>query len=386
MLTLLSLARSVPAQVVNPQIKYVSVAPSGVCAATGIDLLTPNGTLYTCASGTWTAVGSSSGVTSISAGTGISVNAATGAVTVTNSAPGASPAGSARCAQVYTTSATFGSACDGSTVLIGAQSAAAGGGSINGGWGSVAVDFEQQITSGLDNEAIGFNVAVLGVPSGDDNFLDATYIVAKTTADAHTWGGFVGGYRTITHQGTGTMDDMVGEYSQLRNTSTAVVTNAYNYWSRIQNTGGGTVTNGFLYYGVDLGGIATNPYYSWFDSRGVGRCKEDNHLDSVGQTICVVYNPQFTKYTPGAADYERIIYGQWSANVAQIGPEAGGTGTLRRFQALGKSFQMPTGSSDPTCSAAGDIGNTWVDTTSGVTTHIKFCVEVASTPTWVSVI
>lgn len=45
------------AQVNNPQILYVSVAPSGACSATGIDLLTPNGTLYTCQSGTWGTVG-----------------------------------------------------------------------------------------------------------------------------------------------------------------------------------------------------------------------------------------------------------------------------------------------------------------------------------------
>lgn len=48
------------------------------------------------------------GVTSITAGTGISVNAATGAVTVTNSAPGASPAGSARDVQVNAGGGLFG--------------------------------------------------------------------------------------------------------------------------------------------------------------------------------------------------------------------------------------------------------------------------------------
>lgn len=51
--------------------------------------------------------GGGGGVTSIAAGTGISVDHATGAVTVTNTAPGASPAGSPGCVQLYGTSTTF---------------------------------------------------------------------------------------------------------------------------------------------------------------------------------------------------------------------------------------------------------------------------------------
>lgn len=49
-------------------------------------------------------------------------------------------------------------------------------------------------------------------------------------------------------------------------------------------------------------------------------------------------------------------------------------------------FQVGARSDDPTCAATEDLGKIWTDSTSGVTTHIKFCVEVASTPTWVSVI
>lgn len=48
--------------------------------------------------------------------------------------------------------------------------------------------------------------------------------------------------------------------------------------------------------------------------------------------------------------------------------------------------QVSARSSDPTCAAGDDLGKIWTDSTSGVTTHIKFCVNVASTPTWVSVI
>lgn len=49
------------------------------------------------------------------------------------------------------------------------------------------------------------------------------------------------------------------------------------------------------------------------------------------------------------------------------------------------SFRLDPGTVDPTCSA-GHIGSFWIDSTSAVTTHLKVCVEVVSTPTWVSVI
>ncbi len=61
LLPLVLLACAASSQVVNRQIAYVTVAPSGSCSATGIDLLTPNGTLYTCQSGTWGAVSGGGG-------------------------------------------------------------------------------------------------------------------------------------------------------------------------------------------------------------------------------------------------------------------------------------------------------------------------------------
>jgi hypothetical protein len=52
--------------------------------------------------------------------------------------------------------------------------------------------------------------------------------------------------------------------------------------------------------------------------------------------------------------------------------------------ASGSIPASPT-STDPTCSAAGDVGKMWVDNTSAVTTHLKVCGEVASNPAWVTV-
>jgi hypothetical protein len=75
--------------------------------------------------------------------------------------------------------------------------------------------------------------------------------------------------------------------------------------------------------------------------------KKDSTFNGVGQAIEALYNPQFTKYTPGATNYERIILGQWNTNVAEIGTEAGGTGTLRPLLLLGPEVGIGTGTSVP---------------------------------------
>lgn len=107
--------------------------------------------------------------------------------------------------------------------------------------------------------------------------------------------------------------------------------------------GGGTITSAMGLYEVDRANAAiANNYYSWFDSRGVRRVKEDSTFDSVGQAIEALYNPQFTKYTPGAVDYERIILGEWNGNIAELGAQAGGTGVLRETRIIGKDVQIPS--------------------------------------------
>lgn len=109
----------------------------------------------------------------------------------------------------------------------------------------------------------------------------------------------------------------------------------------VRISGGGSIGDSYSFYAHDLGGLTiTNPYYSWFDSRGVRRVREDNTFDSVGQSIEALYNPLFAKYTPGAVDFERVILGQWNGNVAEIGTENGGTGTLRPLRLIGSGVQV----------------------------------------------
>jgi hypothetical protein len=130
----------------------------------------------------------------------------------------------------------------------------------------------------------------------------------------------------VQNEGAGTIVNAWANYSQCINSSTSeTITNCIGNYSDIGNSG--TMTNAYHFYGKDLAGVATNGYYSWFDSRGVRRVKEDSAIDGVGQAIEALYNNQFTKYTPGAHDYERLALGEWNAsNVAEIGTENGGTG------------------------------------------------------------
>lgn len=143
-------------------------------------------------------------------------------------------------------------------------------------------------------------------------------------------GDFTGGLSAfqayVNFNGAGTLDSGFGYYlGQVK--STGVMDSFYGLWENDLGS-------------INGAGSITNPYYSWFDSRGVRRVKEDTTFDSVGQAIEALYNPQFTKYTPGAVDFERVVLGQWSGNVAQIGTEAGGTGTPRGLELIGPSVKI----------------------------------------------
>lgn len=48
-------------------------------------------------------------------------------------------------------------------------------------------------------------------------------------------------------------------------------------------------------------------------------------------------------------------------------------------------LKLKTGSSGPPCSASGDYGNIWLDTTSSVTSHLKVCSAVSSAAAFVTV-
>lgn len=126
---------------------------------------------------------------------------------------------------------------------------------------------------------------------------------------------------------------------------------------------GGSYSSYVSYYSQSLtdNGATGNLYHFWADAGsptvgGVFRIREDNTFDSVYQAIPALYNPQFAKYTPGLANYERIVE-QWNGNVAEIGTEKSGTGTLRPLRLLGSSLQFNSQNLAPSLTGTtGSIG------------------------------
>jgi hypothetical protein len=179
----------------------------------------------------------------------------------------------------------------------------------------------------------GGGTAIYGVslernPGGDN-------LIQGVEGDAYT--GFDGG------QSAG----LVGLAGADGNIKAGLLQAVYAYLPFLSN--GATASTAVEFWSDDLGQVSgvSNLYYSWFDSRGVRRVKEDSTVDGVGQAIEALYNNLFTKYTPGATNYERVILGEWNNNVAEIGTEAGGTGTLRPLLLMGSQIGIGTGTSVP---------------------------------------
>ena len=146
-----------------------------------------------------------------------------------------------------------------------------------------------------------------------------------------TAGSVYGTYTEVDNQKvvtTGT-DASYGVYSSVKRlNATGGTIKSYGFYSQIQsdNAGAGT-SSSYDFYAADHIGTTDADYFFWLDSTGVYRIKSDG--------VMAYYNPTFVpKYTPNAADYERVVQ-QWSSNVLQYGNEAGGTGTLRGVQLLG---------------------------------------------------
>jgi len=245
--------------------------------------------------------GGGGGVTSITAGTGISVNAATGAVTVTNTAPGALPIGPTGAIQFKVDASTFGGTSD-----LTRDPA-------TGNYGMFVSPFPNY----------GFFVA----PSTLSENSIGIYFSPEVTATAD------GGSPTsleidVGLAGSHNYADASNLYLYYNNGSSGTITAAYQLWiDQIRNVGGGTITTNYAIFSAQQDS-ATNNYYTWFDSQGVRRVRDDTTFNSVHQAVECLYDPQFTKYTPGAANFQRGCTGQFESGVFVITPEASGTGVL----------------------------------------------------------
>lgn len=157
-----------------------------------------------------------------------------------------------------------------------------------------------------------------------------------------TLGQLFGAYFSTQTDTSGDVAELYGAYAQ-----TAIIASdvgsAYGFYAGgpIFPSTGSLGTHYAFYTAETLESHVTNSYDFWADERGVFRIKADA-LDGATrvQAIAALYNPRVTKYTPGAANFERGVFGQWVNNVYQIGTEAGGTGTLRNIAFIGGDFEM----------------------------------------------
>ncbi len=214
--------------------------------------------------------------------------------------------------------------------------------------GSTAVRGELAIPSG---NAQNFNAGITGmafeVDAAGSGHAAGIYGAAGTVylGGPRSAGNLYGVYSTVDIWGSGDVDKVYGVAAVFQSDSTNHVTGDVYLYAAIHRMYGAGITNRIYAfwekapdlsgtvnekYGVwlpDYAGISPLSYYSWFDSRGVLRVREDNDVDpGFPQAVQALYNPRFAKYTAGAVNHERIILGQWRDDVAEIGTENGGTG------------------------------------------------------------
>lgn len=233
------------------------------------------------------------------------------------------------------------------------------GGTLWGGTSYIVSDNEETVT--VDDSADGYYAGLfqginIDFPGNSTATVYGTYTFASTASgSSHDLSWLQANEGFATHKGSGAVTNVTAYAAHAFNEGAGTVDTATLFWGFGQGGATGITT----LYGVffdSLGGTATSAYSFWSDETGVYRIKSDNTYNAVYQAIPALYNPQFTKYTPGAANYERCIPGcQWESNVAVITNEAGGTGTMRQLS-LGKAgvptMVIGTEQSDPAAPSA----------------------------------
>jgi hypothetical protein len=136
--------------------------------------------------------------------------------------------------------------------------------------------------------------------------------------------------------------EMWGFQAAMTFTNAAHADSAFSFSSKVFPFGSTWSVDVFYgYWSEDISQYSariTNPYYWWTNGPGVTRIREEG---SPKGAVYSWYNPNFTKYTPGAVNFERGVL-QWNTgDILEIGAEAGGTGTLRKVRHLGAGHIFP---------------------------------------------
>jgi hypothetical protein len=221
--------------------------------------------------------------------------------------------------------------------------------------------FEGGTVVSSDCEA-NFSAGIYGVSyfagaygSGDVDALYGAYLSAEYGGDG-SLGWAYGSYNIVGCYGdAGTIGDAAAVYVESAYGDAAAADNVFGVWIGEQT-------------------IGTTNYALWYDSPGVYRVKGDG--------VMAYYNPTFTKYTPGAANFERAVQ-QWTSDVLEYGAEKGGTGVKRAMRLLGAGVgyeaytvtTLPTAPAGSVCYVTdGDAGLAWgatvVNTGAGATKYL----------------
>lgn len=279
---------------------------------------------------------------------------------------GASASGSLGCVQLYATSTSF-TGCSGTTeALIGNVDP---GADILGVASTATkttlsdlVDFDYSLSPATNhigsayatytsleaNGAVNFpgawaawvtlnenNTGTAGI-AGNPN----SALAASMNVNIGLTSGYIAGIYSLVSDGPGTTTQAAGVWSALQ--LGATITSAFDYYAQAPLTPTGTSTY-YSYWSDAVGGLgATNAFPLWFDEQGVFAVHSINAFNAVYQARPALYNPQFTKFTPGTANYDRVVL-QYESNEAVLRTEAGGTGTLRRLGLGGAGLDILTG-------------------------------------------
>lgn len=165
-------------------------------------------------------------------------------------------------------------------------------------------------------------------------------------------------------------------YGKTQQLGVGTTGEAVVFWANAEKSAG-TITNLYDFYGTDAFGLATNGYFLWYDGGPGSDCNKAGVYRVNDFGISAYYNPCVTKYTPGLANFERIL-NRWgdtgvfgTDNIAYIGLENGGTGTLRTLTLLGNivTFETTPGTKAPVTALTFQptSGYKSVDGTSGAT-------------------
>lgn len=156
-------------------------------------------------------------------------------------------------------------------------------------------------------------------------------------------------YLIATLTDSATVGNLFTDYQNVNIADTSVVTTLYGTYFVASRASGAEIGDAAAIWIGNLTGLVTTAGHSaypfWYDGGG-SDCSAGGVTRINDFGIFAYYNPCFDPYTPGSANFERIIlrFGDTGVfgtdNIAYLGVEAGGTGTARAVELIGGGLRF----------------------------------------------